>query len=102
MSKSAKSEFENDAVRYLRDRGFIVGRASSSWKMPSGLKNWPDLICIRFDQIWLVEVKLGADTMKEGQIKFAKKLEPHLGEHVHYRIASTMLDFEEIYKESKS
>ena len=99
MTKSKKSKFEDAGVQFLRDHGFVVGRMSHNRYTPTGMRGWPDLLVVKDNLFWLVEIKYGSDNLKPNQIEFYEKIEPHLGTNVRYKVVSTHTDFAEIYNE---
>lgn len=88
-----KKEFEDAGCELLKKAGFVVKRFSHNRRAPSGSIGFVDVLAIKQDHSWYLEVKFGNDQMSEKQIEFRDRLKEQAITHIHYREVRTMADF---------
>jgi hypothetical protein len=83
VKKGIKDKLRSRKLK-AQARAWSVTDTSLGSKQVGGLKDFPDLICIRFNHVVLMEVKRPGGAPTDGQWKWRENIAPHLGRNVHH------------------
>ena len=91
---SRESHLQAHIVKRLSERGWFVTVTSqdrAAWKQLAGL---PDLIAIRRNVVLLIECKTPDGDMRDSQVEFLERVQPHTGPNVIHLVARYPQDVE--------
>ena len=83
----SESDVQRIIVKRLRDAGWLVIVTSQDRQTRKQLARIPDLLCFRWGEVLLIEVKRPGGKLRPGQVEFQAAMQAHLGTCVHYVVA---------------
>ena len=97
-----EKDVKRECKKLLKKAKWIWIDTSAPTRALSGMKDAPDTIFIRWNQVVFIEFKRPGGTPTVGQWEWRGKIGPHLGRHVHHmfiyhsdQLPPWMLDIED-------
>lgn len=97
-SRLSEKEVQREIVDGLRSLGWVVRTFNSGYKAKSGLVGWYDVVAIKRNHVFLIEVKAQGrrDATRKSQKRLHAQVEPHTGPNVHQIVADDLVQVLEV------